>query len=205
MIPNDLTDEERQKLIEERQKLVLSHEWMVWTYAPRYLRKGLLKADMVQAAWLGLCIAAERFDLKAGYKFSTYAMTWIRNKCCAEQRAGIIAIKHKSRYSHDPKIMERVEKCSHVLSFQDYRFTDWGEPLDVPEPAPADDHREELAGLWASVDKLPPRMATVARQRFREGLSRCEVARLTGVTRESIRQLEERAHHYLRRTVGGGC
>jgi RNA polymerase sigma factor (sigma-70 family) len=191
--------------VEERQDLVESHEWMVYTYAPRYLRKRLLKADMFQAAWLGLCIAARHFDPDAGLKFQTYAMYWLRNRCIAEQRAGLIAVKDYARYRGDPALRERVEKCSHVLSLDARCFTDWGESFDPAAPPPADDRREEKEQIWAAVDKLPPRMATVARQRFRDGLSRSEVATLTGVTRESVRQLEERAHHYLRRTVGGGC
>ena len=34
--------------------------------------------DLVQEAMLGLIRAAEKFDYRRGYKFSTYAVLWIK-------------------------------------------------------------------------------------------------------------------------------
>ncbi len=47
-------------------------------FARRYQGFGLPLADLVQEAMLGLIRAAEKFDWRRGYKFSTYAVLWIK-------------------------------------------------------------------------------------------------------------------------------
>ncbi|HEY7151425.1 MAG TPA: sigma-70 family RNA polymerase sigma factor, partial [Solirubrobacterales bacterium] len=44
----------------------------------RYQGHGLALQDLVQEAMLGLIRAAEKFDWRRGYKFSTYAVLWIK-------------------------------------------------------------------------------------------------------------------------------
>ncbi len=47
-------------------------------FARRYQGHGLPMGDLVQEAMLGLIRAAEKFDWRRGYKFSTYAVLWIK-------------------------------------------------------------------------------------------------------------------------------
>lgn len=47
-------------------------------FARRYQGHGLDLGDIVQEAMLGLIRAAEKFDWRRGYKFSTYAVLWIK-------------------------------------------------------------------------------------------------------------------------------
>ena len=47
-------------------------------FARRYQGFGLPLGDLVQEAMLGLIRAAEKFDWRRGYKFSTYAVLWIK-------------------------------------------------------------------------------------------------------------------------------
>jgi RNA polymerase primary sigma factor len=47
-------------------------------FARRYQGHGLSLQDLVQEAMLGLIRAAEKFDWRKGYKFSTYAVLWIK-------------------------------------------------------------------------------------------------------------------------------
>jgi RNA polymerase primary sigma factor len=46
--------------------------------ARKYQGQGLSFADLVQEGMLGLIRAAEKFDYRKGYRFSTYATIWIR-------------------------------------------------------------------------------------------------------------------------------
>jgi RNA polymerase primary sigma factor len=61
-----------------KERLINSNLRLVIKFARRYQGHGLLLQDLVQEAMLGLIRAAEKFDWRRGYKFSTYAVLWIK-------------------------------------------------------------------------------------------------------------------------------
>lgn len=61
----------RHKLIEHNLRLVVS-------IARRYVGHGMPLSDLIEEGNLGLMRAAEKFDWRRGYRFSTYATWWIR-------------------------------------------------------------------------------------------------------------------------------
>ena len=61
-----------------KEKLINSNLRLVIKFARRYQGHGLSLQDLVQEAMLGLIRAAEKFDWRRGYKFSTYAVLWIK-------------------------------------------------------------------------------------------------------------------------------
>ena len=61
-----------------KDRLVESNLRLVVAVAKIYRACGIPFEDLVQEGTIGLMIAAERFDYKRGYRFSTYATQWIR-------------------------------------------------------------------------------------------------------------------------------
>src|SRR5919198_1045392 len=61
-----------------KERLINSNLRLVIKFARRYQGHGLSMQDLVQEAMLGLIRAAEKFDWRRGYKFSTYAVLWIK-------------------------------------------------------------------------------------------------------------------------------
>jgi RNA polymerase sigma factor (sigma-70 family) len=61
-----------------KERLINSNLRLVIKFARRYEGHGLSLQDLVQEAMLGLIRAAEKFDWRRGYKFSTYAVLWIK-------------------------------------------------------------------------------------------------------------------------------
>jgi RNA polymerase primary sigma factor len=61
-----------------KERLINSNLRLVVSQARRYLGSGLSMADLVQEGMFGLIRAAEKFDWRKGYRFSTYAVLWIR-------------------------------------------------------------------------------------------------------------------------------
>jgi RNA polymerase primary sigma factor len=64
--------------LEAKERLINSNLRLVIKFARRYQGHGLPLGDLVQEAMLGLIRAAEKFDWRRGYKFSTYAVLWIK-------------------------------------------------------------------------------------------------------------------------------
>ena len=64
--------------LDAKELMINSNLRLVVSIARRYVGHGLSMTDLVQEGMIGLIRAAEKFDYRKGFKFSTYATWWIR-------------------------------------------------------------------------------------------------------------------------------
>lgn len=71
-------DAKRDRLISLIGRLVQSNLKLVVSIAKNYYAASMTLLDLIQEGNMGLLKAAERFDYRRGYKFSTYATWWVK-------------------------------------------------------------------------------------------------------------------------------
>ena len=64
--------------MEAKDRMINSNLRLVISQARRFQGQGLPMGDLVQEGMLGLIRAVEKFDWRKGFKFSTYAVLWIK-------------------------------------------------------------------------------------------------------------------------------
>lgn len=208
--------------LQARSLLIQHNLRLVIALAGRYRGRGVCHEDLVSEGYLGLIRAVEKFDPTLGFRFSTYAVPWVRQ---AIERA-IVRMGQTVRLPYavaiEQRRLARAQADSRVVGVAELaRRTDnserrvrqlqgWqprvcsldalpdmacGRTATAPDTGLEREQLHELLHLW--VDELAPLQQQVIRLRFglsgQKPLSLLDTAARTGLTRNRVRQLQSSA------------
>ena len=233
------------------EKLVASHLRMVVSVAYDFRNYGVPFGDLIASGNMGLMQALQKFDPEKGFRFSTYAMFWIRAEIYETilQNWSIVKI---GTSANQKRVFFNLARARRALGIMDGNLSDdqtkqIADYLNVPEndvrrmstrmsardvslnaPVHTDDDARDILSnmpddkdsiqdnmeriefrrrgyelLRENLDKLPTRdrEILVARRLSDPALTLEALSQKYGVSRERVRQIEERAYNKLRDAI----
>lgn len=235
------------------EKLLVSHLRLVVSVAYDFRNYGIPTQELVASGNMGLMQALQKFDPERGFRFSTYAMFWIR----AEIYETILnnwSIVKIGTSANQKRVFFNLARAKRALGIMDGNLTDAqteriGEYLHVPAedvkrmstrivardlslnaPSRSDEHEgtdilanmsdDGAIGIVEDIEQselmrrggellkkhlatLPEREREILRaRRLSEPVTTLEaLSKKYGISRERVRQIEERAYKTLRDAI----
>lgn len=165
--------------------LVLGNLRFVLKMAMSYHNHRFRLPDLVQEGVVGLLQAIQRFDPERGVRLSSYAVFWIRARMLHFIQAG-----WRHRVITDANREEEEEEEMDLDSPEDLLLRE-------------EDARWIARALAEAISRLDPREQWIIRGRYMSGSPRTRTAigQELGISRERVRQIEERAKEKMRKRL----
>ena len=233
------------------EKLVASHLRMVVSVAYDFRNYGVPFGELIASGNMGLMQALQKFDPEKGFRFSTYAMFWIRAEIYETilQNWSIVKI---GTSANQKRVFFNLSRARRALGIMDGNLSDdqtkqIADYLNVPEndvrrmstrmsardvslnaPVRSDDDNNDMLSnmpdeqnsiqdsieqmefrsrgyelLRKNLEKLPERdRAILTARRLSDPVATLEsLSQKYGISRECVRQIEERAYNKLRDAI----
>jgi len=200
-----------------KQALVAANLRLVIKVCKKYVNQGLSFQDLIEEGNLGLIKASEKFSWRRGFKFSTYATWWIRQSVTRALSNHSRTVRVPVHISEDISRMERVTrqlaktlgrdpnqmeiaKAAKIKLEKIHKLQRLAQrSLSLEVPVSDDPNAKSIVDF---IEDKNDKEQQVLSMRFGfDADSPCtleQTGRSLGVTRERIRQIEEKALQKIR-------
>lgn len=153
--------------------------------------------DAFQFGAIGLCEAARRFDPERGFKFSTYAVWWIR----------AFIVRYLMRHLHQIRIPEKKQsqgvrspaQINNIIQDEDGNECSIFDKIsDDPETEMHLAEKDLIEKALDEIQKLKPKQRRAAESFFLIGMTLDETGKRLGVCRERVRQINKKTLSEIR-------
>jgi len=205
-------DAELEELLAEAQRarhaFMVANLRLVVSVAKRFDRSCMPLTDLIQEGNIGLIKAVARYDPRLGYRFSTYAVWWIRHaigRALAQKGQTVRVPRMDGTHLEEGHEGCRFLSLDHSIAPGERTYLELlADPRTSLFPEKVEG-RSLTSEALAVLDQLSSLEADVVRRRFGlEGLEAHTLEDLGSshqVTRERIRQIQQRALAKMRRAL----
>ena len=195
-------------------ELVLAHEKLAAKMAKSFSRYGVDVEDLTQEGMLALHRAAQKFDPTKGFRFSTYAMFWLRqylreavikNSSVVKPSTSTKALStfFRQRPHRDVSMETPLSRpeSGDELTLGATMASDEATPDEIVEVKLDGERRSNR--LQMALKSLDPRSQDIIKSRFlqekKEGLA--DIGLRYGISMERVRQIETKALDTLKKRM----
>lgn len=181
------------------------HHGLVWTEVKKHRHRTanvyIDVDDLVQIGYLGLIEAAQRFDHSRGFKFSTYAVNYIWGYIMRALRDAQWAPAHLLDEASKAGTWDELRTIRPASTVAQRELEDASaRKYAVDVDGAFVEHQPEFEALRGELFAgLDAREREIAQLRWIEGQTLESIGQRIGVTRERVRQLENRARERILR------